>query len=67
MDEATLKRIEEGARAEAGDGWKEDPAVLRGRNATRAEHGLPPVGEEPKAPQGPAPPKRRLWRRILGG
>ena len=62
-----MARIEEGVRAEAGDGWREDPAVLRGRNATRAEHGLPPVGEGPGPPTNPAPGKRPLWRRLLGG
>ena len=67
VDAAALATIEEGVRAEAGDGWEKDPAVLRGRNATRAEHGLPPVGERPRTPINPAPVKRPLWRRILGG
>ena len=67
MDEAALAKITEGVSAEAGDGWEKDPAVLQGRNATRAEHGLPPVGEDPKPPTSPAPVKRPLWRRILGG
>lgn len=67
MDEAALERIAEQVRAEAGDSWQEDPDVLRGRNATRAEHGLPPVGEKPKTSNSPAPAKRPLWRRLLGG
>lgn len=67
MDGAALARIEEGVHAEAGEGWEKDPAILRGRNATRAEHGLPPVGEKPRPPTNPAPGKRPLWRRLLGG
>ena len=66
VDEAAMAKITEGVRAEAGDGWEKDPAVLRGRNATRAEHGLPPVGEKLKPPTGPAPGKRPLWRRFFG-
>ena len=62
-----MARITQGVRAEAGDGWEKDPAVLRGRNATRAEHGLPPVGEDPKPSQSPFKEKRPLWRRMLGG
>ena len=67
MDEEALARIAEGVRAEAGDGWESDPDVLRGRNATRAEYGLPPVGEEARPPTGPPTGKRPLWRRLLGG
>lgn len=67
MDEAALAQIAEGVRTEAGDGWEGDPDVLRGRNATRAEHGLPPVGEKPRPPTQLAPGKRPLWRRLLGG
>ncbi len=68
VDEAGLTRIEEQIQAEAGDDWSESPMVVRGRNAVRAEHGLPPLG----APQKRPPPesgrgKRTLWRRMFGG
>ncbi len=68
VDEASLARIEEQIRAEAGEDWSESPMVVRGRNAVRAEHGLPPLG----APANRPPPesgrsKRPLWRRLFGG
>ena len=61
-----LARIEAQVRSEAGEGWRSDPAVTRGRNAVRAEHGLPPLGEQAKrtAPPAARPP---LWRRLFGG
>ncbi len=66
VDEASLARIEEQIRAEAGDDWSKIPMVVRGRNAVRAEHGLPPLGGPPKRPD-PSPGRRSLWRRVFGG
>ena len=66
MDASALAKIEEGIRTEAGDGWAKDPAILHGRNATRVEHGLPLLDKNP-SPARDAPPKRPLWRRLLGG
>ncbi len=66
VDEAGMARIEEQIRAEAGDDWSESPMVVRGRNAVRAEHGLPPLGAPPKRPDR-SPVRRSLWRRMFGG
>lgn len=61
-----MKRIEAQLRDEVGEGWETDAEVLKGRNATRQEHGLPPVGET-KAHPGPENTARRpLWRRMFG-
>ena len=61
-----LARIEEQIRSEAGDGWRSDPAFTHGRNAVRAEHGLPPLGEQAKR-TAPTAAKSPLWRRLFGG
>lgn len=66
VDEAGMARIEEQIRTEAGDDWSESPMVVQGRNAVRAEHGLPPLGAPPKRP-AQSPVKRSLWRRMFGG
>ena len=67
MEGAALARIEAQVRSEAGDMWTSNAQVLRGRNAVRAEHGLPPLGE-PAAKRMPAAgAKLPLWRRLFGG
>lgn len=63
-DEA-LAKIEDGIAAEAGKDWRSDPAITHGRDAVRAEHGLPPLGGRPT--QTPKPKQRKPWRRLLGG
>lgn len=66
MEGDALAKIEERIRSEAGDGWRSDPAIAHGRNAVRAEHGLPPLGEPTK--QVPAAAARPpIWRRLFGG
>ena len=61
-----LRTIEEQLQAEVGEGWQSDEQVLKGRNAVRDEHDLPPVGETERRPvPGPREP-RPLWRRVLG-
>lgn len=50
VDEAGLAKIEAQIQSEIGDGWKDHPLVLRGRNAVRREHGLTKLGERPRAP-----------------
>jgi hypothetical protein len=59
-----LTRIEAQVESEAGDGWRDDPLVLRGRNAVRAEHGLPGLGEP--TPQPKIALTKPLWHRLLG-
>ncbi len=59
-----LARIEGQVESEAGGGWREDPAILHGRNAVRAEHGLPRIGEPAPPPRAALP--KPLWRRVLG-
>jgi len=61
-----LARIEEQLRTEVGEDWKADGEVLQGRNATRREHGLPPLGESGRRPAPGGPAGRPLWRRMLG-
>ncbi|CAA9391288.1 MAG: hypothetical protein AVDCRST_MAG01-01-520 [uncultured Rubrobacteraceae bacterium] len=53
-------------RSEVGENWATDEEVLKGRNATRREHGLPHLGETGRRPAPSAPPRRPLWRRVLG-
>ena len=65
MQGAALARIEEQIRAEAGDLWASNDEIVRGRNAVRAEHGLPPLGE-PAGRTPPAAAKPPLWRRLFG-
>ncbi len=68
VDEAGMAKIEEQIRAEAGEDWSESPMVVRGRNAVRAEHGLPPLGAPPREPPSDATPANHsLWRRLFGG
>ncbi|CAA9424363.1 MAG: hypothetical protein AVDCRST_MAG22-2807 [uncultured Rubrobacteraceae bacterium] len=61
-----LGRIEEQLRSEVGEDWASDAEVLKGRNATRREHGLPHLGETGGRPAPSAPARRPLWRRVLG-
>ena len=65
LDGSALAKIEEGIAAEAGDAWISDPSITHGRNAARAEHGLPPIGGEPV--QSREPTKRSLWQRLRRG
>jgi hypothetical protein len=65
VDEAGLARIKAQIRDEAGEGWEEHPMVVRGRDAVRAEHGLPPLGR-PREP-GTPPARRSLLGRLFGG
>lgn len=64
LGEAALAQIAEGIRAEAGDDWETDPAVMRGRNAVREEHGLPRIGEPAREP-APGPTRRGFLRRFF--
>ena len=66
MEGAPLARIEEQLRGEVGESWKADEEVLKGRNATRHEHGLPPIGETGRRSAPANSPRRPLWRRVLG-
>ena len=59
-----LGRISSQIESEAGAGWLDDAAILHGRNAVRAEHGLPRIGEP--APQPRKPRQKPLWQRLLG-
>ena len=61
-----LARIEEQLQSEVGENWRTDEEVLKGRNATRREHGLPDLGETGRRPPPEAPARRPLWRRVLG-
>ena len=61
-----LARIEEQLHSEVGEDWRENEEVLKGRNATRQEHGLPPVGETERRPAPEKPGRRSLWRRVIG-
>ncbi len=61
-----LVRIEEQLQSEVGENWKTDEEVLKGRNATRREHGLPHLGETNARPAPVTPARRPLWRRVLG-
>ena len=63
---AALEKIEAGISSELGAGWMSNPHVIHGRNAVRLEHGLPKLGEKPAPPSPEPPPKRPLWRRMLG-
>ncbi len=66
VEGAPLTRIEEQLKSEVGEGWRTDEEVLKGRNATRHEHGLPPIGEAGSRPAPGNSPRRSLWRRMLG-
>ncbi len=66
VEGAPLARIEEQLHSEVGEDWRTDEEVLKGRNATRQEHGLPPVGETERRPAPEKPGRRPLWRRVLG-
>ena len=66
VEGAPLARIEDQLREEVGESWRTDGEVLKGRNATRREHGLPPIGETGRRPAPEAPDRRPLWRRVLG-
>ncbi|HKH77815.1 MAG TPA: hypothetical protein VKA51_12725 [Rubrobacteraceae bacterium] len=66
MEGDALAKIEEQIRSEVGDGWRSDPAIFRGRNAVRADHGLSPLGE-PARHAPPAAAKPPLWRHLFGG
>ena len=64
LEGAALEKIANEVRAEAGESWKTDPTVLRGRNAVRAEHGLPRIGGPANSPT-PPPTRRSLIHRLL--
>ncbi len=66
VEGAPLTRIEEQLKSEVGEGWRTDEEVLKGRNATRREHGLSPIGETGRRPAPETPDRRPLWRRMLG-
>ena len=66
MEGTPLARIEEQLHNEVGEDWRADEEVLKGRNATRQEHGLPPVRETKRRPAPEPPDRRPLWRRVLG-
>lgn len=66
VEGAPLARIEDQLRSEVGEDWASDEEVLKGRNATRREHGLPHLGEAGRRPAPAAPARRPLWRRVLG-
>jgi hypothetical protein len=61
-----LRAIREQLEDEVGEGWESDGEVLRGRNAVRGEHGLPPLGETRERPVPEDPGRRPFWRRMLG-
>lgn len=64
VDETSLANIERQVRAEVGEGWETNPTVLRGRNAVRAEHGLPRIGGSMHSTAQP-PARRSLINRLL--
>ncbi len=66
VEGAPLARIEDQLRGEVGENWRADEEVLKGRNATRQEHGLPPIGETERRPTPGTSDRRPLWRRVLG-
>ncbi len=66
MEDEALARIEDQLQNEVGENWEADAEVLRGRNATRREHGLPHIGETRPRLAPEAPGRRPLWRRVLG-
>lgn len=66
VEGAPMARIEEQLQREVGEDWRTDGEVLKGRNATRREHGLPPIGEAGRRPAPESSPRRPLWRRVLG-
>ena len=61
-----MAHIEDQLRDEVGENWASDEEVLKGRNATRREHGLPPVGEPARPPAPEVPARLPLWRRVFG-
>ena len=66
VEGAPLARIEDQLQNEVGENWRTDREVLKGRNATRQEHGLPPIGETGRRTTPEKPVRRPLWRRVLG-
>ncbi len=64
LEGAALEKIANEVRAEAGESWETDPTVLRGRNAVRAEYGLPRIGG-PMRSAAPTPARRSLIHRLL--
>ena len=66
VEGAPLARIEEQLQSEVGEDWKTDEEVLKGRNATRREHGLPHLGETGRRTAPETTGRRPLWRRVLG-
>lgn len=67
VSEAALENIAGQIRGEVGEEWKSNPMVERGRNAVRAEHSLPPLGETSRPAVVPGPRGRPWYRRILPG
>jgi hypothetical protein len=66
LEGGPLWAIREQLADEVGEGWESDGEVLRGRNAVRGEHGLPPIGATEKVQAPETPGRRPLWRRVLG-
>ena len=66
VEGAPLARIEEQLHSEVGESWRTHGEVLKGRNATRQEHGLPPIGETGRREVPEISERRPLWRRVLG-
>ena len=66
VEGAPLARIEEQLHREVGENWRTDGEVLKGRNATRQEHGLPSIGETGRRTTPEKPDGRPLWRRVFG-
>lgn len=66
LDETSLAAIAGQLRAAAGEGWEENPMVLRGRNAVREERGLVRLDEPSQKGSGQPPVRRSLWDRLRG-
>ena len=63
---AALESIAADIRAEVGEGWETHPAIVRGRNAVRDEHGLERIDERVGAIPTTDPSRRSLLDRLRG-
>ncbi len=63
---AALESIAADIRAEVGEGWEAHPAIVRGRNAVRDEHGLARIGEPGRRQPYSGPSRRSLLDRLRG-